>query len=122
MSTFSAKGTVSNLTDPARRETAELLVDAGAVYRMLPRSLLISLGITPRSRRQFQLGDGSRVVWEFGDAVFIVDRYQAPSPVIFGEENCPRLLGAVTLEAMGVGVDPVIRKLIPIEGLLASPH
>jgi len=122
MSTFSVKGTVSNLTDPARHVSAELLVDTGAVYSMLPRSLLVSLGITPRSQRQFQLGDGRRVRWEFGDAVFTVDGYQAPSPVIFGEENCPHLLGAVTLEAMGVGVDPVNRTLIPIEGLLASPH
>lgn len=122
MSTFSVKGTVSNLTDPARHVSAELLVDTGAVYSMLPRSLLVSLGITLRSQRQFQLGDGRRVRWEFGDAVFIVDGYQAPSPVIFGDENCPHLLGAVTLEAMGVGVDPVNRKLIPIEGLLASPH
>lgn len=122
MGTFSVKGTVSNLTDPARRVSAELLVDTGAVYSMLPRSILVSLGIIPRSQRQFRLGDGRRVVWEFGDAVFMVDGYQAPSPVIFGDENCPHLLGAVTLEAMGVGVDPVNRKLIPIEGLLASPH
>jgi len=89
---------------------------------MLPRPLLLSLGITPRSRRQFRLGDGRTVVWEFGDADFMVDGYHAPSPVIFGEENSPQLLGAVTLEAMGVGVDPVNKQLIPIEGLLASPQ
>lgn len=122
MSTFSVKGMVSNLTDPARRVSAELLVDTGAVYSMLPRSILVSLGVTPRSQRQFRLGDGRSVVWEFGDAIFMVDGFQAPSPVIFGEENCPHLLGAVTIEAMGAGFDRVNKKLIPIEGLIASPH
>jgi predicted aspartyl protease len=122
LSTFSIKATVVNLTAPERRTSTELLVDTGAVYSMLPRPVLVSLGITPRSRRQFRLRDGRTVVWEFGNALFVVDGYQAPSPVIFGEENCPQLLGAVTREAMGVGVDPVNKQLIPIEGLLASPH
>jgi predicted aspartyl protease len=122
MGTFAIKATVANLTEPGRRTSTELLVDTGAVYSMLPRSVLVSLGITPRSRRQFRPGDGRTVIWEFGDALIGVDGYQAPSPVIFGEENCPQLLGAVTLEAMGVGVDPLNKQLIPIEGLLASPH
>lgn len=122
MSVFTVKGTIQKLTEPDRRLETEIVVDTGAVYSMLPRSLLISLEITPRSQRRFRLGDGRTVVWEFGDAIFIVDGYQAPSPVIFGEENCPHLLGAVTLEAMGVGVDPINKKLLPIEGLMASPQ
>lgn len=121
MSVFAVQGTISNLTRSERRVTAELVVDTGAVYSMLPRSLLVSLGVSPRSQRRFRLGDGRTVVWEFGDALFMVDGYQAPSPVIFGEEGCPQLLGAVTLEAMGLGVDPVNKKLVPIEGLMASP-
>lgn len=122
MSVFTVKGTIQKLTEPDRRLETELVVDTGAVYSMLPRSLLISLGVTPRSHRRFRLGEGRTVVWEFGDAIFRVDGYQAPSPVIFGEENCPHLLGAVTLEAMGVGVDPLNKKLLPIEGLMASPQ
>jgi predicted aspartyl protease len=122
MSVFAIKATVINLTNPERRLSTELLVDTGAVGSMLPRSVLVALGISPRSKRRFRLGDGRTVVWEFGDATFIVDGFQAPSPVIFGEENCPSLLGAVTLEAMGVGVDPVNKQLIPVEGLLASPQ
>jgi predicted aspartyl protease len=122
MGTFAIKAMIVNLTDPDRRLGTDLLVETGATYSMLARSTLVSLGVRPRSRRQFRLGDGRTVVWEFGDAVFIVDGYQAPSPVIFGEEGCPPILGAVTLEAMGVGVDPVNKQLIPIEGLLASPR
>lgn len=122
MSVFTVKATIVSLTDPARRLTTELLVDTGAVYSMLPRSALVSLGVAPRSQRRFRLGDGRSVLWDFGDAIFIVDGYQAPSPVIFGEEDSPQLLGAVTLEAMGVGMDPVNKTRIPIEGLLASPH
>src|SRR2546426_7889 len=104
-----------------RRPPRSTLFPYTTLFRS-PRSVLVALGISPRSQRRFRLGDGRTVVWEFGDATFIVDGYQAPSPVIFGEENCPSLLGAVTLEAMGVGVDPVNKQLIPVEGLLASPQ
>ena len=38
--------------------------------------------------------------------------------VVFGEDGGPLLLGAVTLEEFGLGVDPVGRKLVPVPGLL----
>jgi len=38
--------------------------------------------------------------------------------VVFGEDGGPLLLGAVTLEEFGLGVDPVARKLVPVPGLL----
>ena len=122
VSAFSIKATIGSLREPDRGPSTELLVDTGAAYSRLPRSMLVSLRIAPRSRRQFRLADGRTVEWEFGDALFVVDGYQAPSPVIFGDEGCPKLLGAVTLEAMGVGVAPVNRRLLPIDGLLASPY
>jgi hypothetical protein len=38
--------------------------------------------------------------------------------VVFGDEGALPLLGAVTLEEFGLGVDPIARKLIPVPGLL----
>ena len=36
---------------------------------------------------------------------------------IFGEEDTPVLLGAYALEGFLLGVDPVGKRLIPVEGL-----
>jgi hypothetical protein len=40
------------------------------------------------------------------------------TPCIFGDDGSNPLLGAVTLEEMGLGVDPVNRKLVEVEGYL----
>lgn len=40
------------------------------------------------------------------------------SPVAFRDEESLPLLGAVTLEILGLGIDPVNRRLIPVDALL----
>jgi hypothetical protein len=40
------------------------------------------------------------------------------SPVIFGEEGDKPLLGAITLESIGLVLDPFKRRLIPMQTLL----
>ena len=40
------------------------------------------------------------------------------SPVVFWDEESLPLLGAVTLEILGLGIDPVNRRLIPVDALL----
>jgi len=37
---------------------------------------------------------------------------------VFGEPGMDALLGAVTLEELGLGVDPINQRLVPIELLL----
>jgi hypothetical protein len=50
--------------------------------------------------------------------VFEIDGRRGPSPVIFGERDDATLLGAVTLEALGLMVDPLKRQLRPLPMLL----
>jgi hypothetical protein len=38
------------------------------------------------------------------------------APIIFGEPGSPPSIGAVTLEILLFGVDPVEQKLVPVEG------
>lgn len=73
----------------------------------------------PHSRRAFMLADGSEVTRELGDAVFRLDGQQGASPVIFGESGDSALLGAVTLESLGVLLDPLRRELRPLPMILA---
>ena len=119
MGTFSVKVTVANATDPGRAVTVDCLVDTGAAYSQLPRSLLVSIGIEPFDERRFVMADGRRGTCQVGKADFVVNGRQTPSLVVFGEETSPPLLGAMTLEGLGLGVDPLARRLIPIDLPLA---
>jgi hypothetical protein len=38
--------------------------------------------------------------------------------VLLNEENTPALLGALALESLFVGIDPVGQKLVPVEGFM----
>ena len=43
-----------------------------------------------------------------------------PTLVIFGAEGSEPLLGLVTLEEFGLGVDPVDERLVPVRALLKT--
>jgi predicted aspartyl protease len=97
----------------------KFLVDSGAIYSVVPARTLKKLGVKPHSRRTFVLVDGSEVTRQMGDAAFRLDGRQGASPVIFGEKGDSALLGAVTLESLGVLLDPLRRELRPLPMVLA---
>lgn len=49
-----------------------------------------------------------------GNALFFYKGEEGASPVIFGEEGDSTLLGVVTLEALGLILDPFRRELRPL--------
>ena len=69
------------------------LVDSGATYTFLPRSLLQRLGVSPLSRRTFAMADGTRITRDFGQTWVNLDGEQVISPVIFGDDAATPLLG-----------------------------
>ncbi len=121
MDTFSVKVTISNPSDPTLSAAVDCLVDTGAAYSQMPRSLLESLGIVPFDHRPVIFADGRRGTCQVGRAEFVVNGRQTPALVIFGEETAPSLLGAMTLESLGLGIDPLGRRLVPLEVPLAYP-
>ena len=110
---------IANPARPRRSVRVKFLVDSGAVYSVVPERTLEGLGVKPHSRRTFVLADGSEVTRSIGDAVFRLDGRQGASPVIFGKLGDSVLLGAVTLEALGVLLDPLRRELRPLPMVLA---
>ena len=92
------------------------VVDTGAAHSMLPESLMTQLRIEPRQQLGFILADGSRVRYGFGFARFSIEGDERPCPVIFGPEG-NYLLGASTLEAYNLVVDPTGERLLPAEWL-----
>lgn len=110
---------VANPARPRRFARVKFLVDSGAVYSVVPARTLERLGVRPHSRHTFVLADGSELTRSMGDAAFRLDGRQGASPVIFGETGDSALLGAVTLEALGLVLDPLRRELRPLPLVLA---
>lgn len=105
------------IADPQGRryEEVEAMVDSGAAYTVLPASILEGLGVEPHETRGFVLADGHRVERGFGQTWIRLDGKECVSPVVFWDEGSMPLLGAVTLEILGLAVDPVNRRLVPVD-------
>ncbi|MCY4102446.1 MAG: aspartyl protease family protein [bacterium] len=110
------------VADPEGRryEEVEAMVDSGAAYTVLPASILEDLGVAPRDRRSFVLADGRTVERGFGHTWLRLDGREDISPVVFWVEDSMPLLGAVTLEIFGLGVDPVNGRLMPVEAFMLA--
>ncbi len=111
---------VANPARPARRASIEFLVDSGALYSIVPAAILRRLGIRAHSSRAFILADGTEITRRIGDATFLLDDQRAASPVIFGEAGDSALLGTVSLESMGLMLDPMKRTLRSLPMVLGA--
>ncbi len=111
---------VANPARPRRRARLKFLVDSGALYSVVPGSVLRRLGIKRGRTKTFILADGTEVKRSLGQALFRLNGDEAASPVIFGEEGDSNLLGSISLEGMGLMLDPLKRELRPLPMLLAS--
>jgi len=110
---------VGNPAQPDVTEKVEFLVDSGAIYSVVAAAILHRLGIKPLIDQQFRLADGSKIVRRKGGAVFKYKDRIGVADVIFGEEGDSTLLGAFTLEALGLSLDPLRRELKPLPVVLA---
>jgi len=100
---------VGNPATPDTTERVEFLIDSGAIYSVVAVPILERLGISPITEQQFRLADGSKIVRKKGIALFRYGERVGGADVIFGEEGDSTLLGAFTLEALGLSLDPLRR-------------
>jgi len=110
---------IANPADPRRRARVSSLVDSGATFSVVQGTLLRRLGIRPHSKRTFILANGQKVERQLGDAIFFYQGQRGAAPVIFGNRGDSDLLGSVTLEALGLVLDPLRRELKPLPLMLA---
>jgi clan AA aspartic protease len=101
-----------------RFQSIDVLVDTGSSYTALPESMLRELGVQPHARQRFVIADGSVIESEVGQTWIRIDGRTQMTVVVFGDESIQPLLGAVTLEEFGLGVDPLGKRLIPVAGYL----
>jgi predicted aspartyl protease len=109
---------VANPAKPSVTERVEFTVDSGAVYSVVPAPVLRKLGIRPIKRETFRLANGSTIVRRKGGAFFKFRDYVGVADVIFGEKGDATLLGALSLEALGLSLDPIRRELKPMQLVL----
>jgi len=102
---------VASPANPEVTERIDLLIDSGAIYSVVPTPTLERLCIRPLAEQQFRLADGSKIVRKKGVAVFKYGERIGGADVIFGEPGDGSLLGAFTLEALGLALDPLRRQL-----------
>jgi clan AA aspartic protease len=110
---------VGNPAKPDVTEAIDFLVDSGAVYSVVPKSILRKLKIKPLAEQEFRLADGSKILRKKGVALFKYGNRVGGADVLFGEKDDSNLLGALTLEALGLSLDPLRRELKPLPMVLA---
>jgi clan AA aspartic protease len=106
--------TVGNPANGGGRERVRCLVDSGAVYSLIPGSVLERLGIAAHSTREFILANGDAIQRRLATATFEYEGRRGDSIVIVGEPGGDPLLGATTLEGFGLVLDPFRRELRPM--------
>jgi predicted aspartyl protease len=114
---------IMEMANPARPEKAEeleFLIDSGAIYSVVPARVLRRLRIRPIATEEFSLADGSRIRRRKGVAFFKYGDKVGGADVIFGEPGDAQLVGALTLEALGLVLDPLRRELKPLPMILGG--
>ena len=109
---------VAGPATPDDSEPVEFLVDSGAVHSVVPAPVLERLGVKQLDEQQFRLADGTKVTRRKGGAVFRYGGRVGVADVIFGEEGDSNLLGATTLESLGLVLNPLKRELRPLPMVL----
>jgi predicted aspartyl protease len=121
MGTFSAKVRVWNPTSPEKAEEVEALVDTGAAFSWIHRDRLDRMGLIVLRRMGFRAIDGSiieRDTERDTAAVWIGSNgFTGPDTVVVAERNDMEVIGAQTIEGLGLAADPVQKKLVPTIGL-----
>jgi len=118
MGVFSVPLAVSDST--GSRFEADARVDAGASYTWIPRPSLEALGHTPEGEREFELADGRRIPYGVKEIRIRVNGGATTTWVVSGESGTDALLGAVTLQELGLGVDSSNERLISVPGKLLN--
>jgi predicted aspartyl protease len=93
------------------RVPVEFLIDSGAKYTVLPYEIWTRLGLTPKRTMRFQTADGVIIERSISECHIALPEGDGHTPVILGEPGDLALLGAVTLEELGLVLYPFDRSL-----------
>ncbi len=96
------------------------MVDSGATYSLLPEDVWKAIGLEPTRDMAFSLADGTQIARRVSECKLSLEYGEDHSPVILGEPGDCGLLGFVTLEILGLVLNPFSRTLHPMRAMLAG--
>jgi clan AA aspartic protease len=103
----------------AKQVTVRFLVDSGATYTLLPHDVWQAIELLPKRSVRCTLPDGTTIERQVSESYISLPQGEGHTPVILGEPGDEALLGVVTLEILGLVLNPFTRTLQPMRMLLA---
>jgi len=104
------EGTVTGPT--GQQQQVNLLIDSGASYSLLPPEIWEALQLTPKRTVSFTMADGVTIQRQVSECHIALAGRDGHTPVVLGEPGDEQaLLGVVTLENLGLVLDPFKRTL-----------
>lgn len=93
--------------------SAELtsMVDTGATFTKIPKSVAEKVGIKTRRKVLVQLSTGELIERDLGYVEIELEGVRDIVPVTVASEDEPAVIGYTALEILGFKVDPLRRKL-----------
>ncbi len=117
MRLFRVRGRLKGPT--GRNEDIELLVDTGASLLVVPRSLAERLKLTAARLQPVRIAGERLEQWPIAEVRLTLGDQNVITPCFIAPDG-PALLGAVALESLFLTVDPVAKRLIPVDGFVAA--
>ncbi|HEY3131850.1 MAG TPA: retroviral-like aspartic protease family protein [Acidobacteriota bacterium] len=102
-----------------KQTTVQFLVDSGATYTILPFKDWQAIDLEPKRSLVFTLADGTTIERQVSECHIALAEGEGHTPVILGRPGDEPLLGTVTLEILGLILNPFTRTLHPMRMLLA---
>ena len=110
------EGVATGLTD--KQVSVRFLVDSGATYSLLAYDDWRAIELEPKRSMAFTLADGTQIEREVSECHIALPQGEGHTPVVLGAPGDEPLLGVVTLEILGLVLNPFNRTLQPMRMLL----
>jgi predicted aspartyl protease len=113
MGTFTTKLRLWKAEHPEAAEELGLLVDTGTSFSWILKARLERLGITAAYQMPFRTIDGRVLERDLAVVYIASDGRSVPDLVVMAEQGESEVMGAHSIEGLGMAADPVQKKLVP---------
>ena len=103
---------------PLGEESIRFLVGSGVTYTVLPERVWKKIGLSPLREHEFILADGTVIKRKVSECYISLPQGECHTPVVLGEADDQATLGIVTLEILGLVLNPFKRTLQPMRMLM----
>ncbi len=120
MGIFYVTAVLTHPGDSKRQRSLRFLVDTGAFFTVVPRDVLSALKVAPLREETVQFADGRKARWKVGEVRLELNGRSVTTLALFGKRGTQPLLGAYSLEGLGLSVDSRHRRLVPMPVVIVA--